>query len=210
MGKLNAANCLMAFASSAFQAFGMYHIHAQADITEGGVLGATLLLEHWFGISPALTGFVMNAACYLLGWRLLGKTFIAYSLLAASGFSLGYGICEHFPPLWPEIASHPLTAALLGALFIGIGAGICVRSGGATTGDDALAMSLSHVTRLPIQRIYLVSDLTVLILSLSYIPVRRIAWSLLTVILSGQIIGWIQRIPHLERSSFHAVRKNHS
>ena len=52
--KLKPANCAMAFFSSAFQAFGMYHIHALADVTEGGVLGLTLLLEHWFSISSAI------------------------------------------------------------------------------------------------------------------------------------------------------------
>lgn len=194
MNILKPKNCLMAFAASALQAFGMYNIHALSDITEGGVLGATLLLQHWFGISPALSGFVMNAACFLLGWRLLGKTFIVYSLIAALGFSLSYGICELFPPLWPQIANMPITASLIGALFIGIGAGLCVRAGGATCGDDALAMSLTHVTKIPIQWIYLVSDLTVLLLSLSYIPLYRIACSLVTVTLSGQIIGWIQNI----------------
>lgn len=190
--KLKPINCLMAFFSSAFQAFGVYHIHAMSDITEGGVLGATLLLQHWLGISPAVSSFVLNTACFCLGWKVLGKTFLAYSFLAAAGYSAGYFLWERFPPLWPEIAAHPLLAALLGALFIGIGAGLCVRAGGATTGDDALAMSLSRVTGFPIQNIYLVSDLSVLLLSLSYIPFRRIAWSLLTVILSGQIIGLLQ------------------
>ena len=193
--KLKPFNILIAFLSSAFQAFGMYNIHALADITEGGVLGATLLLEHWFGVSPALSSFVMNALCFLLGWRVLGKSFIAYSLIAACGYSLGYGICEQFPPLWPGIVEMPLLASILGALFIGIGAGLCVRAGGATRGDAALAMSLRHVTKLPIQWFYLISDLTVLGLSLSYIPPRRIFYSLLTVVLSGQIIGWIQKNP---------------
>ena len=88
----------------------------------------------------------------------------------------------------------PLLAAVAGALFIGVGAGLCVRVGGATSGDDALAMSLSHVTHIPIQWLYLISDLLVLWLSLSYIPLKRIGYSLLTVVLSGQIIGWIQNI----------------
>ena len=192
---LKRKNCLVILTGSAIQAFGMYNIHALADITEGGVLGATLLLEHWFSISPALSGFLLNTLCFLLGWRLLGRTFIGYSLVAAVGFSLCYAGCELYPPLWPELAGHSLLAALLGALFIGVGAGLGVRAGGATSGDDALAMSLSHVLRLPIQRVYLVSDLIVLLLSLSYIPVKRIFWSLLTVILSGQIIGWIQKLP---------------
>ena len=184
-----------AFLSSAFQAFGMYNIHAVADVTEGGVLGLTLLLEQWLAISPALSGLFLNGICYFLGWRTFGKEFIYLSMVAAGGFSVGYGICECFPPLWPEIANIPLLAALLGALFIGIGAGICVRTGGATCGDDALAMSLSKITHIDIQWIYLISDLTVLGLSLSYIPLKKIGYSLLTVILSGQIIGWIQKIP---------------
>ena len=193
--KLKIPNCIIAFLASAFQAFGMYHVHALADVTEGGVLGLTLLLEYWFGLSPAISGAVLNGACYLLGWRMLGREFIGYSLCAAAGFSLGYGFFEQFPHLWPQLVNYPLLAALAGALFIGIGAGLCVRAGGATTGDDALAMSLSHATKIPIQRLYLISDLTVLALSLTYIPLERILYSLLTVVLSGQIIGLIQKHP---------------
>lgn len=155
----------------------------------------TLLLQHWFHISPAVSGFFLNLICYVLGWRLLGKEFIAYSFIASSGFSAAYKICEMFDPLWPQLAEMPLLSALLGALFVGVGAGLCVRMGGAPSGDDALAMSLSKATSMNIQWAYLISDLTVLVLSLSYIPLRRIGYSLLTVILSGQIIGLLQRKP---------------
>jgi uncharacterized membrane-anchored protein YitT (DUF2179 family) len=199
--KLKPIYCLIAFLSSAFQAFGIYNIHALSSVTEGGVLGLVLVIDHWTGISPAVSGFILNAACYIWGWRTLGKTFIGYSAIAAAGFSIGYAICEMYPPLWPGIADYPLLASLAGAMFIGIGAGICVRIGGATCGDDALAMSLSHILKTPIERIYLVSDLTVLALSLSYIPFKRIFYSLITVILSGQIIGWIQKIKVKERLS---------
>ena len=53
MLKLKPVNCLIAFLASAFQAFGIYNVHALADVAEGGVLGATLLLEYWLRISPA-------------------------------------------------------------------------------------------------------------------------------------------------------------
>ena len=191
--KLKPTNCIIAFFSAALQAFGIYNIHALSGVTEGGVLGSTLLIDHWLGISPAVSSFVLNAACYLLGWKTLGKSFIAYSIIAACGYSSCYAVCELFPPLWPGIAELPLLAAVIGALFIGVGAGLCVRAGGATSGDDALAMSISHLTKVPIQWVYLTSDLLVLGLSLTYIPVKRIAYSLLTVILSGQLIGLIQK-----------------
>ena len=191
--KLRPRHCAVAFFASAFQAFGMYNIHALSGVTEGGIFGLILLLNHWLGLSPAFSSLLLNGGCYLLGWKTLGKEFIGYSVVATLGYSSCYWICEQFPPLWPGIAQLPLLASIAGALFIGIGAGLCVRVGGATSGDDALAMSLTHLTGIPIQRLYLISDLIVLLLSLSYIPLRRIGYSLLTVIISGQIIGWMQK-----------------
>lgn len=191
--KLRISYCLIAFFASAFQAFGMYNIHALSGVTEGGIFGLILLLDHWFRLSPAISSFFLNIACYGLGWKVLGKEFIGYSVVAASGYSVAYAICELFPPLWPQIATMPLLASIIGALFIGLGAGAVVRIGGATCGDDALAMSIRHLTGIGVEKVYLFSDLTVLLLSLSYIPLQRIAYSLLTVILSGQIIGWMQK-----------------
>ena len=192
--KLKISNCLVLLLGSVIQAVGIYNVHALSNVTEGGVLGLTLLLQHWFQISPAVSSLVLNLLCYAIGWKTLGSEFIGYSLVSICIYSVTYGILEQFPPLWPDIALYPLLAALAGALFIGIGAGLCVRAGGATAGDDALAMSFSRLLHWPIERIYLFSDLTVLLLSLSYIPLRRIAYSLLTVVLSGQIIGLIQKI----------------
>ncbi len=186
--------CLAALLGSTILAFGLYNIHSLSGVTEGGGLGLTLLFKNWLDISPSVSGLILNSVCYILGWRSLGRSFVAYSIISSGGFSLVYKICELFPPLFPQIADMPLVASLVGALFVGVGSGICVRVGGAPSGDDALAMSLSRLARVKIQWIYLASDLIVLLLSLSYIPLKRIVYSLLTVIISGQIIGLIQTI----------------
>lgn len=191
--KLKPKNCLSIVFGSAILAFGLYNVHSISGVTEGGVLGLTLLLEHWFDISPSVSGLILNGVCYLLGFKLLGREFIAYSIIAGGGFSLFYAIFERFPPVYPQIADMPLLAAIVGSLFVGVGVGLCVRANSAPTGDDSLALSLSHLFRIGIQWVYLISDLIVLLLSLSYIPLGRIAYSLLTVILSGQLIGFIQR-----------------
>lgn len=194
------ARYVVALCGSAVLAFGLYHIHSFAGVTEGGVLGATLLLQHWFSVSPAISGFVMNAVCYLIGARTLGREFVLCSAVSTGGFCAVYAACEQFAPLWPQLYDMPLVAAVLGAVFVGVGAGLCVLVGGAPSGDDALAMSLARITRLDIRYMYLVSDLLVLGLSATYIPWQRLVWSLLTVVLSGQIIGWIQYIPLFKNS----------
>ncbi len=174
--------------------FGLYNIHSLSGVTEGGVLGLTLLLDNLFGLSPAWTSLILNGLCYLFGWRTLGKKFLVNSAIAAIGYAGFYAIFECFPPVYPAIAEMPLLASVLGAVFVGVGVALCVREESAPSGDDALALSLSKLTGVGIQWVYLASDLTVLALSLTYIPLTRILYSLLTVILSGQIIGWIQKI----------------
>lgn len=187
-------NTVISILGGAILAFGLYQVHSLSGVTEGGALGLTLLLDHWLGISPAISSLVINFACYALGLKTLGRSFLLWSAVSAGSFSGFYAIFEQFPRLWPELARLPLLAALIGALFVGVGIGLCVRCGGAPTGDDALAMSLSSRLRVPIERVYLITDLTVLALSLSYLPLPRIGCSLLTVVLSGKIIGLIQRM----------------
>ncbi|MBR5259101.1 MAG: YitT family protein [Eggerthellaceae bacterium] len=192
--KLKPLNCAVVVLSCAITAFGLFNVHSFSGITEGGLLGLTLLLDHWWGISPAITSFVASAVCYLVGWRLLGHEFMGYSIIAMVAYSGFYALFEWIGPVWPQMADMPLAACVIGAIFVGVGAGICVRAGGAQVGDDALAMGISHATGVGIQWVYLVSDLIILAASLSYIPLTRILYSLATVIISGQIIGFIQRI----------------
>lgn len=173
-------------------AFGMYNIHSRTIITEGGIWGIELLLNHWFDISPAVTAPILDTTCYLLGVVFLGKEFILKSLVGTIGYSVFYAILEQFTPLLPDLNSVPLVAAILGAVFVGFGAGIVVRQGGACAGDDALALVLSKKLKCKISTAYLSTDITVLLLSLSYIPVRQIAYSIITVLLSGWLIEKVQ------------------
>ena len=195
---LSVRSVILGLLGSAVLAFGLYHVHSFAAVTEGGQLGLVLLLQYWLDLSPALTGLIINILCYAIGWKTLGLPFLVRSGVCAAGFSITYWICEQFPPLWPNLAQLPLLAAVLGAVFVGVGTGLCVRAGGAPSGDDSLAMSISRTKNIKIEYVYLVSDLTVLVLSLSYIPLRRIGYSLLTVTLSSLLVGLIDRFHQKE------------
>ena len=168
--------------------FGIHNIHQRTGITEGGIIGLMLLIEHWLKISPSGITVVLDATCYLLAFKYLGFSFIRTSVLSTACVSLFYKIWEQFPPMLPDLSDHPLAAAVLGGLFVGVGVGLIVRQGGSSGGDDALALVISKVTRWRLSFAYLFTDLTVLLLSLSYIPITRIAFSLVTVTLSSFLI----------------------
>lgn len=179
---------------SAILAFGLFNVHSQSRITEGGVLGTTLLLQHWFGISPSISEAVLDVCCYLLGLKYLGKSFLRYALTATGGFALSYALFERMGYMLPSMLDQPLLAAVVGGLFVGVGVGLVVRVGGAAGGDDALALVIVKLLHWPVSRAYLFTDLVVLLLSLTYIPLQNIACSLVTVTLSSFIIGKIHTL----------------
>ncbi|MBQ7091558.1 MAG: YitT family protein [Clostridia bacterium] len=181
---------------TAICSFGIYNIHRQTGVTEGGVLGMIVLLNYWFDISPSILSVSLDILCYVLAFRRLGLKFLIISGASSLSLSIFFRIWESFPPMLPNFYDRPLIAAFLGALFIGVGVGVVIRNGGSCSGDDALALFISNVTGWRISRTYLITDFTVLALSLSYIPFKRIFYSLITVTLSSYIIDLIQRTNH--------------
>lgn len=172
--------------------FGIHNIHEQTGITEGGVIGMMLFLHHWFHIPSGWSTPVLDISCYLLAFRFLGGHFIKVSILSTFCVSMFYNLWDLFPYMLPDLSAYPLAAALLGGVFVGIGVGLIVRQGGSSGGDDALALSISRVTGWRLSRAYLFTDLVVLGLSISYIPVIRIAFSVVTVMLSSLLIDFVQ------------------
>src|SRR5699024_7988499 len=118
--------------------------------------------------------------------------FIRTSVISTCSVSLFYKLWEQFPPMLPDLSGHPLAAAVLGGIFVGVGVGLIVRQGGSSGGDDALALTISRLTHCRLSRAYLFTDLTVLGLSLTYIPAARIVFSLITVTISSLLIDWIK------------------
>lgn len=177
---------------AAIASFGLYNVHQQTGITEGGVLGMMLLAHRWLKIAPSVITPVLDIVCYGLALRYLGGRFIKISAMSTLSMSAFFRLWEQHPPVLPDLSGNPLLAAILGGCFVGIGVGLIVRQGGSSGGDDALALVISKVSRWRLSRSYLATDLTVLLLSLSYIPVKQIGFSLITVTLSSFLIDLLQ------------------
>ena len=177
---------------TAIVSFGIQNIHNQTDITEGGVLGMLLLLSHWFDISPAVVSPILDILCYILAFRYINKDFIKLSVIATISLAGFLKLWEMLSLQLPDLLLHPLIAALTGGLLVGIGAGMVIRQGGSCGGDDALAIAISRTFNWRIARAYLCTDTIVLLLSLSYIPVQRFLFSMITVTVSSFSVDFVQ------------------
>ena len=130
---------------TAISSFGVYNIHQQSGITEGGVIGLILLANRWLGLSPSIATPVLDAACYLFAFRFLGGRFLCLSVASTASLTVLFRIWEQFPPLLPNLSGSPLIAALLGGLFV-------VRRRRRARAHDSSPDEMAHRARVPADR----------------------------------------------------------
>ncbi|MGL5328141.1 MAG: YitT family protein [Peptostreptococcaceae bacterium] len=174
---------------SCILAFGSFNFNYQNNVTEGGVLGLLLLIKNIFDISPSITAIVIDLSLFALGAKYFGKQFLYLSIFASLSFSTWYKIWENIGFIIPNLSNNMLLASILAGIGVGIGIGIIVRAGAAAGGDDAIALIGAKLTHLKVNHVYMITDLIVLVLSLSYLSLKEILFSLIAVTISGKIIS---------------------
>ena len=178
----------------AILSFGIHNIHQRVNVTEGGVIGLMLFIEHWMKISPSFITPLLDGVCYLIAFKMLGFNFIKLSVISTAFISLFYKLWESLPFMLPNMIDTPLLAAVIGGLFVGVGVGLIVRQGGSSGGDDALALAISKRFKWNLAHSYMFTDFVVLFISLSYIPIVNVLVSLVTVTISSNVIDWIKDV----------------
>lgn len=187
--KKYARNMALIILGSCILAFGSFNFNYQNNVTEGGVLGLLLLIKNIFDISPSITAIVIDLSLFALGAKFFGKQFLYLSVFASLSFSTWYKVWESIGFIVPNLNNNMLLASILAGLGVGLGIGIIVRAGGAAGGDDVIALVGSKITPLKLNHVYMITDLIVLLLSLTYLNFEQIFFSIIAVTISGKIIS---------------------
>jgi len=169
-------------------AFAYYHINFYNHLTEGGFVGLALLGKYVLDIPPALSMILMDIPVLLIAWFVKGRKFIIHTVAAASMFTLFYALMERYSTLVIDLGNNLLAAALLSGVLTGFGAGIVLRFGGATGGDDVISVLFSEWSGLKVGTVFFLMDAIVLLLSLFYMPLVETLYTILAVSIAGQII----------------------
>jgi len=171
-------------------AFAYYHINFQNGLSEGGFVGLALLGKYSLNLPPALSMLVLDALVMIVAVFFKGWKFIANTLFASVLFSAFYELFEQFSPLSIDLTNNLPLAALLSGLLTGLGAGLVLRAGGASGGDDILALMLSGWSGIKIGTMFILMDAVVLILSLFYLPFKETMFTIMAVLIAGKMITW--------------------
>lgn len=184
---------LLIIIGASILSFGSYNFNYQNNVTEGGVLGLLLLMQHVFNISPSITSVIIDFSLFAIGTKFFGKRFLLYSVLSTITFSTTYKIWESVGFLIPSFTNNMLIASILAGIGVGVGVGLVVRGGGASGGDDVIALLGNKLLKLKVNHVYLATDAIVLLMSLVYLDIKQIFFSIIAVTISGKIISIIYK-----------------
>lgn len=106
------------------------------SISDGGVVGISIMLSHLLNIPLGVLLFTINLPFFYIGYKQIGKTFALSSLYAVSIFSITTSLFHHYK----EFTADPLLASVFGGILLGIGIGIVIREGGSTDGSEIMAI----------------------------------------------------------------------
>lgn len=97
--------------------------------------------SHGVNINPSLLYLGMNAILFAIAFKSMGKDFIILSVVGVASYSLSMFVCKY---IHIDVGNDLLLCALYGGLFMGLGSGLVLRSGGSTGGGDTIACMLKH------------------------------------------------------------------
>ena len=162
-------------------------------------------MQHVFNISPSITSVVIDFTLFAIGSKFFGKKFLLYSILSTVIFSMTYKIWESIGFLVPSFTNNMLIGSILAGIGVGIGVGLVVRGGGASGGDDVIALLGNKFLKLKVNHVYLITDATVLLMSLIYLDIKQILYSIIAVAISGKIISIIYKGDEENRNTIEEI-----
>ena len=173
----------------AIYAFGLVTINIQNHLAEGGLTGITLILRYWLHIDPAYSTALLNIPLIILGYRYLGKRALAYTIYGTAMMSVFLWIWQRVP-ITIDLNHDILIAAILAGLCGGFGSGIIYRFGGTTGGTDVIARIIEKEKGMPMGRSLLLFDVVVLTLSLSYLDIEHMMYTLIASYVFSRIVNF--------------------
>ncbi|WP_022663118.1 YitT family protein [Paucidesulfovibrio longus] len=179
-------NLLLITIGSALIAFGIKSIAIPHGFLTGGMAGAGLLVYYIIGgLQPGQWFWALNVPIFILAWCMVSRRFFFYSLYGM----IAVGLFMDLMPQLLVIQDTWLAVFTCGA-FIGLGAGVALRSLGSTGGTDILAVIANKRYNANIGKFRFLVDLTIFGAGFGFLDLERMLYSLAMTFVTGTVVDY--------------------
>ncbi|MBU3184663.1 YitT family protein [Clostridium estertheticum] len=190
----NVLNYVYIMIGATILAAGINMFFANLKLVTGGVSGLAIVIEYLsiknYGVDIPLwfTNIVINIPLLAIAIKLKGRAFVGKSMFAAAYLSFALFYTSFIPV--PKV--DLLIASIFGGVFVGIGLGFVLRASASTGGTDLAANIIKvYLKNVPIAKIILVIDSTIILLGAFVFGIEKAMYALISTYIVSKVIDSI-------------------
>lgn len=172
-------NCILAFGICAFI--------TPSGIIVGGSSGIGILVKKLTGIPISYVVYAMNISMFIIGYKILGKTFALGTLISTIFFPTFLAVFEQIPEI-RTITQDMLLATIYAGIMTGAGLGLVIRVGACTGGSDVPPLIVNKYTGISTTTLINGFDCIILALQIPFSNVEQILYGILVVIITALVM----------------------
>ncbi|GGE78943.1 YitT family protein [Priestia taiwanensis] len=169
-------------------ALGISYFTIPNELSEGGIIGVTVITYYLFGWSTGIMNLIINAFLIAIGYKLLDRQTTIYTIWGIIFSSIFLYITEHTGRM---LTDDSLLAAIFSGVLVGVGLGIVFRTGGTTGGSAIIARLMNKYLGWSIGMAMLIVDIFVIGGSAFIIGAEKTMYTLIAVYIGAKIVDFI-------------------
>jgi len=185
-------NYLMIIVGAFILAVGFVFFITPHKIVPGGVYGISIVLHYLLGTPVGAMALVFDVPLTLIAIKILGPRFGAKTVVGFVSTAIFVDGLTYLYGTQPLITDDVLLSSIVGGVFIGVGLGLIFKTKATSGGTDIVAMIISKYTHLPVGRLLILVDSTIVLFGLIVFKDWKIPfYSLIVIYIAGKILDTI-------------------
>lgn len=171
-----------------FFALGINYFILPNHLSEGGIIGITIILHYVLEWDPGIVNFILNVILIGVGYKYFDKKAMIYTIYSVSVSSLLISLTSGIDH---TLTDDALLAAIFAGLLIGIGLGLVFYVGGTSGGTTVLAGIAKQLWGWSVGKALLIMDLVIIAGAVFVIGIEKAMLTLITVFIVAKVIDFI-------------------
>ncbi|WP_394140440.1 YitT family protein [Cytobacillus oceanisediminis] len=131
------------------------------NILDGGVIGLSIIAAELTGMTMSLFLIILNLPFLYIGYRKIGTKFTIHTLYGVIVLSASTAYLHHFEPVTDDL----FLATIIGAVILGTGVGLVIRTGGSLDGTEIIAILVSKKRPVSVGQFIMIINVFIFILA---------------------------------------------
>jgi len=131
------------------------------NILDGGVIGLSIIAAKMSGLMMSIFLVLLNLPFLYIGYRKIGLKFTFHTLYGVIVLSAATAYFHHFEAVTDDL----FLATIIGAVILGTGVGLVIRTGGALDGTEIIAILVSKNRPVSVGQFIMIVNVFIFILA---------------------------------------------